>query len=276
MLGYILTLCISAILLLPAFEALTHEDDKRALLDLFRATNGPTRPHDKGWRLKGSQCEIARNGEQNCTVAEGWGDDSDPCDDTWYGVVNFEEKKGFKVGCTGDEGSPDRRVTGIYLSNNVLRGSLPESLGNLVELRELLLPSNGLKGKLPGSIGKLKKLESLWLHNNALSGRITREILEQPLGWRSGPCAESADDACVRRLGGAFLAGLSTRAARRILAPVPGCAPRRTLHALCMRSACTAHGSALRGGRGVCACVRMCARACVCVTQCECRKAVAG
>ena len=35
MLGYILTLCISAILLLPAFEALTHEDDKRALLDLF-------------------------------------------------------------------------------------------------------------------------------------------------------------------------------------------------------------------------------------------------
>ena len=164
------TLCISAILFLPSPEALTHTDDKRALLELFRSTNGPTRPQDKGWRLKGAKCVIEKSGEQNCTVAEGWGDDSDPCDDAWFGVVNFVKREGFKVGCTGNAGDPDRRVTGIYLKNNVLRGELPESLGDLVELRELLLPSNGLRGTLPKSVGKLTKLESLWLHNNAISG----------------------------------------------------------------------------------------------------------
>ena len=101
----------------------------------------------------------------------------------WYGVT------------TGSDG----RVTGLDLTSNSLRGTLPSALGsltnleylelynnaisgqipaqlgNLTNLRELNLGSEGysrLTGRIPTSLGNLTNLESLILNNNELSGPI--------------------------------------------------------------------------------------------------------
>src|SRR5258706_8737657 len=57
-------------------------------------------------------------------------------------------------------------VVGLALDSNGLIGTLPDSLGNLVELRTLGLSSNGLGGSLPETLGSLAKLQSLVLEFN--------------------------------------------------------------------------------------------------------------
>ena len=55
----------------------------------------------------------------------------------------------------------------MYLGYNQLK-SLPDSIGNLTNLKYLNLSKNQLKD-LPESIGKLKKLQRLHLYGNQLS-----------------------------------------------------------------------------------------------------------
>ncbi|XP_015891139.3 leucine-rich repeat receptor protein kinase HPCA1 [Ziziphus jujuba] len=89
---------------------------------------------------------------------------SDPCSD-WEGIE-----------CTGS------RVTSIKLSSMGLEGTLSEEIQNLSELQTLDLSYNkGLIGKLPQSIGKLKKLTNLILVGCSFSGPIPDTIgsLEQ-------------------------------------------------------------------------------------------------
>jgi Leucine-rich repeat (LRR) protein len=78
---------------------------------------------------------------------------------TWYGV-----------------GVTNARVTSLDLFFNNLSGTIPSSIGNLVNLSYLDLPWNNLSGPIPSSIGNLGNLTKLYLYNNQLSGTIPASI----------------------------------------------------------------------------------------------------
>ncbi|RLN12365.1 LRR receptor-like serine/threonine-protein kinase GSO1 [Panicum miliaceum] len=63
-------------------------------------------------------------------------------------------------------------VSYISLGRCGLHGSIPEAVGNLTALTELLLYQNSLEGAIPVSIGRLCNLQVLDLSNNNLVGDI--------------------------------------------------------------------------------------------------------
>jgi len=79
--------------------------------------------------------------------------------------------QGVKVDINGS-------VVEILLANKGLRGSIPESLGGLINLRELRLNRNQLTGSIPASLGELIKLEYLSLRENQLTGTIPESFGE--------------------------------------------------------------------------------------------------
>ena len=90
-----------------------------------------------------------------------WGSDR-PLSE-WYGV--YVNERG--------------RVDILALENNHLRGTIPEEIGNLSELRFLHMWSyngdpnaNIIEGTIPPSIGNLSELRVLNMRNNRLSGRL--------------------------------------------------------------------------------------------------------
>ena len=75
----------------------------------------------------------------------------------WYGVTT----------------DANGRVISLYLHGNQLTGSIPDTLGSLSNLQELVLNSNQLTGPIPDALGSLSNLQSLHLHaNDALSGPL--------------------------------------------------------------------------------------------------------
>ncbi|KAG6642832.1 receptor-like protein EIX1 [Carya illinoinensis] len=64
----------------------------------------------------------------------------------------------------------------IDLSNNKLRGEIPEGITNLTELIALNLSRNNLSGLITSKIGLLRKLECLDLSRNQLNGEIPMSI----------------------------------------------------------------------------------------------------
>jgi hypothetical protein len=64
------------------------------------------------------------------------------------------------------------RLEAVDLSNNQITGTINESLGGLLSLRNLLLSSNKLSGKIPVELGNLPELGFLDLSHNQLSGNI--------------------------------------------------------------------------------------------------------
>ncbi|KAL6329645.1 hypothetical protein AAG906_026370 [Vitis piasezkii] len=71
-----------------------------------------------------------------------------------------------------------RNLTNLYLHTNKLSGSIPQEIGLLTSLNDLVLEGNSLTGPIPHSIGKLRNLTTLHLSGNELSGSIPQEI-----GW---------------------------------------------------------------------------------------------
>ncbi len=118
--------------------------DRAALVALYDSTDGGSR-----WRTKTH-----------------WLSER-PLDD-WHGVT------------TNDAG----RVTGLRLTRNRMRGTLPAELGNLSELRSLNLSSNLLRGSIPAELGNLSNLTYLNLSSNGLTGPIPVQLggLEQLTG----------------------------------------------------------------------------------------------
>lgn len=84
-------------------------------------------------------------------------EDRDPCN--WFGVD-----------CV------DGEVQMLDLSGLSLEGTLAPELGDLVNLRVLVLHSNHISGIIPEEFGCLIKLEVLDLRDNHLSGRIPPDI----------------------------------------------------------------------------------------------------
>ncbi|XP_059307950.1 probable LRR receptor-like serine/threonine-protein kinase At3g47570 [Lycium ferocissimum] len=62
------------------------------------------------------------------------------------------------------------------LGYNMIVGSLPAGLENLVNLTSLSLSNNNFKGSIPESLGKLRRLQGLELNGNKLSGMIPSSI----------------------------------------------------------------------------------------------------
>ncbi|KAK2972455.1 hypothetical protein RJ640_003881 [Escallonia rubra] len=67
-------------------------------------------------------------------------------------------------------------VSYLILANNLFSGSIPASIGDVMQtLRVLDLSGNHLTGSIPSSLGKVKPLRYLSLSNNQLTGKIHDE-----------------------------------------------------------------------------------------------------
>jgi hypothetical protein len=104
-------------------------------------------------------------GGSNWTQNEGW---NDPAATFWTGV----DVSGFQYDPDSGEVLSLGTVTALYLPQNNLVGSLPESLGTLVNLEDLTLYDNKLVGNIPWNLGNLGRLVSIVLHRNHLTGSI--------------------------------------------------------------------------------------------------------
>ncbi len=67
-------------------------------------------------------------------------------------------------------------VSDITLNGNDLKGTLPEEIGDLTNLKRIALGNNFLTGSLPFTLGDLKILESLNFRNNQFSGTIPIDL----------------------------------------------------------------------------------------------------
>ncbi|KAL6221532.1 hypothetical protein ACLB2K_004928 [Fragaria x ananassa] len=64
----------------------------------------------------------------------------------------------------------------VHLDDNLLYGSIPPHISNLVNLTLLNLSSNHLNGTIPSKLCLMRKLERVYLSNNSLSGEIPSEL----------------------------------------------------------------------------------------------------
>ena len=64
----------------------------------------------------------------------------------------------------------------MYFSSLNLIGTIPDSIGKLVSLKNLDLSNNSLSGEIPESIGGLKSIEQIELYQNNLSGGLPETI----------------------------------------------------------------------------------------------------
>ncbi|MFH6994550.1 VWA domain-containing protein [Flavobacterium sp. FlaQc-48] len=108
------------------------QSEKNALLDLYNSTNG-----------------------DNWTDKTGW-DFNTPVTSNWYGVTV----------------SSDNHVINLTIQTNNLQGPLPESIGNLTQLKSLFLGANKITGTIPTSIANLSNLTVISLNINQLTGGI--------------------------------------------------------------------------------------------------------
>jgi len=63
-----------------------------------------------------------------------------------------------------------------FFENNELSGPIPESMGNLQQLRRLHLDDNKFTGTIPSTLGKPSRMSELLLHDNRLTGQVPREL----------------------------------------------------------------------------------------------------
>ncbi|KAK2404476.1 receptor protein EIX2 [Trifolium repens] len=72
--------------------------------------------------------------------------------------------------------SKHSNLGGLDISNNELKGELPDCWNNLNSLQYVDLSNNKLSGEIPYSMGALSSMEALILRNNSLSGQLTSAL----------------------------------------------------------------------------------------------------
>lgn len=130
---------ILAILVLPvAGNADIPASERQALIEFYNSTNGPSWTTRAGWLgPPGTEC-------------------------SWYGI-------------TCDSGQTTVQTLSMDLGQNV-SGTLPPSLGNLTNLRGLVVNYCNLSGSIPRELGRLTRLTALMFYNNRLTGSIPSEL----------------------------------------------------------------------------------------------------
>ncbi|KAI3831875.1 hypothetical protein MKX03_022247 [Papaver bracteatum] len=92
-------------------------------------------------------------------------------------VLNFNENGNFNPWQLTEEISRLSKLQVMVLTACMLQGTIPKSVGNMLELVDLELSGNFLSGPIPSELGKLKKLQQLELfYNEYLSGEIPAEL----------------------------------------------------------------------------------------------------
>ncbi len=76
---------------------------------------------------------------------------------------------------TGVQCDDDFRVINLRTSIYLV-GTLPNSIGKLNKLTQLMIPSNYLQGTIPASIGNLTSLVGLYIQNTQVSGSVPLEL----------------------------------------------------------------------------------------------------
>ena len=100
----------------------------------------------------------------NATNGENWDDNAN-----WLSDAPIGE---WRLVTTDDDG----RVTKLDLFTNQLSGEIPPELGNLANLKMLLISYNQLSGEIPPELGRLSNLIWLLLVSSQLSGEIPPEL----------------------------------------------------------------------------------------------------
>ena len=144
--------------LIPAPDETSAETDRKALVALYNATDGP-----------------------NWTNNDNWLSD-EPLGD-WYGVeteagrvVRLELRENGLNGEILAELGQLSDLTILDLATNRLSGDIPPELGRLSYLFLLDLSTNQLSGEIPPELGQLSELVHLALYTNQLSGAIPHEL----------------------------------------------------------------------------------------------------
>ncbi|KDO62317.1 hypothetical protein CISIN_1g039819mg [Citrus sinensis] len=104
--------------------------------------------------------------------------------------------------------SPENLVIGLGAPSQSLSGTLSGSIGNLTNLRQVLLQNNNISGGIPPQLGSLPKLQTLDLSNNRLSGVIPALLFLSiwlPRKWDKRKC--SGVDQGLLRLNNNSLSG---------------------------------------------------------------------
>ncbi|KAI4344338.1 hypothetical protein L6164_011575 [Bauhinia variegata] len=74
--------------------------------------------------------------------------------------------------------SSDSVVVGLGAPSQSLSGTLSGAIGNLTNLRQVLLQNNNISGKIPSELSALPKLQTLDLSNNRFSGAIPGSLTQ--------------------------------------------------------------------------------------------------
>ncbi|KAF5749489.1 leucine-rich repeat transmembrane protein kinase [Tripterygium wilfordii] len=77
-------------------------------------------------------------------------------------------------------GDLSAKLVQIHLDDNLIYGSIPLQLSNLVNLTLLNLSSNLLNGSIPPELCRMRKLERVCLSNNSLSGEVPAALGDIP------------------------------------------------------------------------------------------------
>ncbi|KQK19322.1 hypothetical protein BRADI_1g47610v3 [Brachypodium distachyon] len=96
-----------------------------------------------------------------------------------FNVVGLPDQEEFMTKSREDnyKGNILNYMTGLDFSSNQLKGSIPESIGEMNWLRALNFSDNCLDGSIPKSLSSLSNLESLDLSYNNLTGQIPPELV---------------------------------------------------------------------------------------------------
>ncbi|KAI3996653.1 hypothetical protein MKX01_009485 [Papaver californicum] len=90
-----------------------------------------------------------------------------------HGVLNnWDEDSVDPCGWSMITCSPENLVIGLGASSQNLSGTLSDRIGNLTNLRQVLLQNNNISGRIPLELGLLSKLQTLDLSNNLFSSVV--------------------------------------------------------------------------------------------------------
>lgn len=95
--------------------------------------------------------------------------------DNWADPDKYECDWGRGITCETNVALQERTLTGLDLSKNGLRGSLPPEMGLLTKLEELFLNENSIGGFIPKEVGDMASLKRIEMERNEFIG-IPEEI----------------------------------------------------------------------------------------------------